>query len=91
MAPLGGALGATAGEQNANASAIAHYVRSLSGLSANPTLIAKGQQQFGVIRVACHGIDAKGNHLLGAPNLTDDIGWAVLLMMQLLKPLWKVV
>ena len=22
--------------------------------------------------VACHGADAKGNHLMGAPNLTDS-------------------
>ncbi len=73
MAPLGAALGANAAEQNANANAIAHYVRSLSGLSADATLIAKGQQQFGTVCVACHGVDAKGNHALGAPNLTDDI------------------
>lgn len=73
MAPLGAALGATAGEQTENANAIAHYVRSLSGLSADATLIAKGEQQFGVVCVACHGVDAKGNHALGAPNLTDDI------------------
>lgn len=73
MAPLGAALGATAGEQTENANAIAHYVRSLSGLSADATLIAKGQQHFGTVCVACHGVDAKGNPLLGAPNLTDDI------------------
>ena len=73
MAPLGAALGANAGEQAENAKAIANYVRSLSGLSADATLIAKGQQQFGTVCAACHGADAKGNHLLGAPNLTDDI------------------
>lgn len=73
MAPLGAALGATAGEQAENANAIAHYVRSLSGLSADATLIAKGQQQYATVCVACHGVDAKGNPLLGAPNLTDDI------------------
>ena len=73
MAPLGAALGSTPGEQLENADAIAHYVRSLSGLSADATLIAKGQQQYGVVCVACHGVDGKGNLLLGAPNLTDDI------------------
>ena len=73
MAPLGAALGSTPGEQLENADAIAHYVRSLSGLSADATLIAKGQQQYGVVCVACHGVDGKGNQLLGAPNLTDDI------------------
>ena len=73
MAPLGAALGSTPGEQLENADAIAHYVRSLSGLSADATLIAKGQQQYGVVCVACHGVNGKGNQLLGAPNLTDDI------------------
>ena len=32
-----------------------------------------GKQKFMTLCVACHGADAKGNQLLGAPNLTDDI------------------
>jgi len=51
---------------------VAGYVRSLSGLQ-NPEGVdlAAGQQIFQTTCVACHGPDAKGNHALGAPNLTD--------------------
>jgi cytochrome c oxidase cbb3-type subunit 3 len=50
------------------------YVRSLSGAlpaEGNGDRIAAGQQVFAENCVACHGDDAKGNHDLGAPNLTD--------------------
>lgn len=73
MAPLGAALGATEEEQIEQAGTIAHYVRSLSGLSHDETLIARGQEHFNLLCFSCHGMDGKGNHLLGAPNLTDDI------------------
>lgn len=33
----------------------------------------RGEQVFHTYCAACHGADAKGNPLLGAPNLTDDI------------------
>lgn len=48
------------------------YVRSLSGLQ-NPEGVdlAEGQKIYTANCVACHGVEAKGNHLLGAPNLTD--------------------
>jgi len=52
---------------------IAHYVRSLSGLAAQPVRVFRGQRAFAETCVACHGADAKGNPLLGAPNLTDDV------------------
>jgi len=48
------------------------YVRSLSGLEAAPDKAAAGQQRFATVCAACHGPDAKGNPMLGAPNLTDD-------------------
>lgn len=48
------------------------YVLSLSGREVDPELAAKGKQRF-VICSACHGPDGKGNQLLGAPNLTDQI------------------
>lgn len=51
----------------------AGYVRSLSGLDAEGTDVEAGRQIFATNCVACHGPDAKGNHLLGAPNLTDDV------------------
>ena len=67
MAPLAAAV------TPAEADAIAHYVRSLSGLSSDPTLVPIGQAKFATVCAACHGADAKGNHLLGGPNLTDNV------------------
>ena len=51
---------------------VAGYVRSLSGLK-NPEGInlEAGQQSYNTMCVACHGPEGTGNHLLGAPNLTD--------------------
>jgi len=51
---------------------VAGYVRSLSDLK-NPegVDIAAGQKIFATNCVACHGPEAKGNPLMGAPNLTD--------------------
>lgn len=48
------------------------YVRSLSGMK-NPdgVDIAAGQKIFATNCVACHGPEAKGNPLMGAPNLAD--------------------
>lgn len=53
--------------------AAAVYVQSLSGLSADPTLVAAGKISFQTICAACHGPEGRGNPLLGAPNLTDNI------------------
>lgn len=33
----------------------------------------RGMKQFAITCAACHGVEGKGNPLLGAPNLTDDI------------------
>jgi cytochrome c oxidase cbb3-type subunit 3 len=51
----------------------AEYVRTLSGLRADPEIAAKGQKIFSQYCAACHGVDGKGNHQLGAPDLTNDI------------------
>ena len=53
---------------------VSGYVRSLSGLK-NPEGIdlEAGQQSFNTMCVACHGPEAKGNPMLGAPNLSDKI------------------
>jgi cytochrome c oxidase cbb3-type subunit III len=55
------------------ASDIADYVRSLSGLGVDRSRIFNGKDAYGTYCVACHGVDAKGNQALGAPNLTDDV------------------
>lgn len=55
------------------AAEIAQYVRSLSGLAADPLRVVPGKRGFETYCVACHGVDAKGNTAIGAPNLTDDV------------------
>lgn len=57
--------------------AAAEYVMSVSGNINNDTLdntlVTQGEVLFKQNCVLCHGQDAKGNHDMGAPNLTDDI------------------
>ena len=56
---------------------VAHYVLSLSGSPHDSLRASLGKPKFGAC-AACHGMDGKGNHAMGAPNLTDDIwlhGW----------------
>jgi len=62
--------GMLAGEDAKDA---AHYVRSLSGLSADAARVARGKEKFATICAACHGADGKGNQAIGAPNLTDKV------------------
>ena len=54
-----------------NAENVAAYVQSLSGRNVDAASAEAGKAQFQIMCVACHGADAKGNYLLGAPNLTD--------------------
>jgi cytochrome c oxidase cbb3-type subunit 3 len=49
------------------------YVQTLSGQPADATKAAAGQVHFQTLCSACHGVDGKGNPLLGAPDLTDSI------------------
>jgi cytochrome c oxidase cbb3-type subunit III len=49
------------------------YVMSLSGRTLIAGDAQAGQQKFAELCAACHGIDGKGNPLLGAPNLTDRV------------------
>ncbi|MFT5900225.1 MAG: cytochrome c oxidase cbb3-type subunit 3 [Glaciecola sp.] len=48
------------------------YTLSLSGRDVEQGLKDKGKVRFAVC-AACHGMDGKGNQILGAPNLTDNI------------------
>lgn len=49
------------------------YVRSLSNLTHDETQAEAGAGIFVQACAACHGADAKGMHITGAPNLTDKI------------------
>ena len=71
MPPFGGNPEAVGGESGAHE--VANYVRSLSGLSHDKELAAKGKARFNTVCFACHGMDGKGNIALGAPNLTDKV------------------
>ena len=63
--------GAVLGDQGVNE--VVAYVQTLSGQQADAALAAAGAAQFQTVCSACHGMDGKGNPLLGAPNLTDDV------------------
>jgi len=52
---------------------VAEYVRSLSGHEGDSTVISRGKESFATNCAVCHGADARGNYLFGAPNLTDNI------------------
>lgn len=67
MPPMAAALGSDTDVEN-----VAHYVLSLSGSNSDPIKTVFGKTKFAAC-AACHGADGKGNHALGAPNLTDKI------------------
>jgi cytochrome c oxidase cbb3-type subunit 3 len=71
MPAYGGNPEAVGGE--AGAKEIANYVRSLSALSNNTQLAAKGKARYDQVCIACHGPDGKGMTAMGAPNLTDKV------------------
>jgi cytochrome c oxidase cbb3-type subunit 3 len=70
MMPAKGLMPAMTDEQ---ISQTAQYVRSLSDLKHDPAKAEVGAGLFSQACAACHGGDGKGNQLVGAPNLTDDI------------------
>jgi cytochrome c oxidase cbb3-type subunit 3 len=59
--------------KRAEISAVADYVRSLSGLPTPKADLALGQKVFADNCAVCHGPAGKGNRELGAPNLTSGI------------------
>jgi cytochrome c oxidase cbb3-type subunit 3 len=52
---------------------VAQYVLSLSGKATDPTKAEQGKATFDMQCAACHGMGGKGNQMLGAPNLSDNI------------------
>ncbi|MFO0689948.1 MAG: cytochrome-c oxidase, cbb3-type subunit III [Myxococcota bacterium] len=52
---------------------VTNYVLSLSGRDHDAAAAARGSAQFAAICSACHQADGRGNPLVGAPNLTDDV------------------
>lgn len=51
---------------------LTNYTLSLSGRKVNEIEAEKGKARF-MVCSACHGMDGKGNTMIGAPNLTDNI------------------
>jgi len=68
MPPLAPVIGGEAGVAD-----VSEYVLSLSGRDHDAAAAARGQVHFATICSACHQADGRGNPLLGAPNLTDDV------------------
>ena len=68
MPPQGAAVGGDEG-----ATDVAHYVLKLAGRTHDGLRAVKGESKFKTVCAACHGPEGRGNPLLGAPNLTDDI------------------
>ena len=66
MPVLTAAMGGETGIDN-----MVKYVQSLSGGEMGAGAQA-AQPTFAALCSACHGMDGKGNKMLGAPNLTDD-------------------
>jgi len=66
MPPYGHIIG---NESDIEATAL--YVLSLSGKEKESELTNKGKIKFTTICAACHGLNAKGNKYIGAPDLTE--------------------
>ena len=67
MPPMAAAVGSEEDVKN-----VANYVLSLSGSSHDAARAILGKEKFATC-AACHGAEGKGNQMLGALNLTDNI------------------
>ena len=53
---------------------VATFVRATwHGKPGDPALVEAGKQKFQNFCAACHGVDGKGNKVIGAPDLTNEI------------------
>lgn len=52
---------------------VVNYVMSLSGTPEDATVVAAGQELYLENCASCHGDEAKGDPILGAPNISDAI------------------
>lgn len=68
MPPMGAALGSEKDIEN-----VANYVRSLSGMTADPVKSVLGRPKYMAACASCHSGTGTGNQALGAPNLTDKV------------------
>ena len=67
------AKGLNPGMTSADVSNLTHYLLSFSGRSDDKMAVKAGSEMYVTACAACHGVDAKGNQAIGAPNLTDNI------------------
>lgn len=56
-----------------NLANVTEYVLSLSNRKHDSDMALKGKIKFQQLCIGCHGPEAKGMQVLGAPNLTDNI------------------
>ena len=68
MPPFAAAIGGDPGVRQ-----VTEYVLSLSGREHDAAEAEAGKAHFQLICMACHGMDGKGNPLMGSPDLTDDV------------------
>lgn len=67
MPPMAGMVGNEEDVKN-----VANFVLQLSGSKHDAASAALGKAKFAIC-AACHGPEGKGNTMIGAPNLSDDI------------------
>jgi len=65
------AWSAALGEDGINE--VTQYLLDFSDRAVDGSLVSAGESKFQMFCAACHGADAKGIKVMGAPNLTDDI------------------
>jgi cytochrome c oxidase cbb3-type subunit III len=66
------AWGPVLGEQGVDE--VVAYIQQISGQPHDAALATAGAARFqNTGCIGCHGVDGKGNPLVGAPNLTDDV------------------